>query len=110
MTFPVLCRTVLFVLIGLITFGQVLSPQYLFWALPFAALGALDRPRAAALLVVLCVILGPSFYPGWYADYHRGPCLSESVMLVARNLLLVSAWIILFCEAATSPQKEVTSQ
>jgi hypothetical protein len=78
---------VLALILALMTFGKVLSPQYFIWTLPAWALVA-ARDRALAIIGGLVLLLTQIEFPALYwrfLDMHP-----ESVALVVtRNTLLV---------------------
>lgn len=80
-------------LVGFIAFNPVLSPQYMIWILPLAALGSLDNEMPTMWLILLATALTPVFYPS--ADYYTGLNLFETIILLLRNLILLAAWALL---------------
>ena len=88
-----LARLLLVPLLGFVIFNQVLSPQYLVWLLPLAALAALEGELWPVLAVVLAAMLTPAIYPSFHGDYYHGLNLIETGILLSRNLLLAAAWI-----------------
>ena len=93
-----LARLLLIPLLAFVAFNQVLSPQYMIWILPFAALASFEGPMLSPLLCVGAVMLTPAIYPSLYGDYHCGLCLFETVILLARNLFLILAWALFVIE------------
>jgi 4-amino-4-deoxy-L-arabinose transferase-like glycosyltransferase len=88
---PVLCSLLLIPLLAFIAFNQVLSPQYLIWALPIAAIAMFDRDPLIALAIAVAASLTPVWgRPNYYTD--AGINLAQTAALLARNLLLVGAW------------------
>lgn len=76
------------VLLALIVTNRVLSPQYLLWLLPFAALaGGWARWLLAAALTVTALI-----FPWFYSSLIVGDSLPLA-LVAARNGLLVAAWV-----------------
>ncbi|GAA1961912.1 glycosyltransferase family 87 protein [Nocardioides panacihumi] len=94
----VLVWTTLTATTGFIVVDKVFSPQYLLWLTPIAAAGLLrvrpsERARLAAWsvgLVAACVAtqLGPVLGLWWIVD-SRGGVAVATVLLVARNALMV---------------------
>jgi hypothetical protein len=82
---------VLTLLLALMTFGKVLSPQYFIWILPVLAVVAAREPLVGALGGIVLVLTHIEF-PALYWDLVD---LQPAVvgLVVARNLLLVA----LFC-------------
>ena len=86
---------VLALILAIVTFGKVLSPQYFIWILPAWALVA-ARDKVIAILGGLTLLLTGIEFPYYYwmmLDMQKGPV----GILVARNLMLivtfgVTAW------------------
>jgi len=91
-----LARLALLPILAFIAFNIVLSPQYLIWLLPLAALGAMDGAKWPMLLVVLAVMVTPIIYPGRH--YGTGLALTETLVLLFRNIGLVAVWGVLIKE------------
>jgi hypothetical protein len=78
---------VLALLLALMTFGKVLSPQYVIWILPPLALVAV-RDRLVAVLGAVVLLLTQIEFPSLYGDLLRQE--SEALLVVAvRNIALV---------------------
>ncbi|HZI33671.1 MAG TPA: hypothetical protein VFF11_15120, partial [Candidatus Binatia bacterium] len=94
-----LSRILLLPLLAFMVFNQVLSPQYMIWLLPLAALTALEGDWWLGMLIAFATMLTPIIYPSLYQDYGEGLNLFETVILLMRNMLLVMAWmsLIRFC-------------
>jgi len=81
---------VLALVLALMTFGKVLSPQYFIWTLPAWALVA-ARDRVVAVLGGLTLLLTGIEFPKYYwniLDMQHGPL----ALLIARNLMLVATF------------------
>jgi uncharacterized membrane protein len=91
-----LARLLLVPLLAFMVFNQVLSPQYMIWLLPFAAVGILTGKPVPGLLIAAAAGLTPLVYPT--AEYYVGLQLPRTLALVARNLLLYLTWIWLVRE------------
>jgi hypothetical protein len=91
-----LARLLLVPLLAFMVFNQVLSPQYMIWLLPFAAVGILAGKPVPGLLIAAAAGLTPLVYPT--EEYHGGLGLPRTLALVARNLLLLLTWIWLVRE------------
>jgi putative flippase GtrA len=89
---PRLSRLLLVPLLAFIAFNPVLSPQFLIWILPLAALGSAEGRTWPALAVVAATALTPVIFPSLTGNYFHGLNLLETVVLVARNLILIAAW------------------
>jgi hypothetical protein len=75
-----------------VVLGRVLSPQYLIWLVPLAALVPGRRGRLAAALVACAAILGQFLYPRYFEYVNHGR-LAWLVLL--RDLLLVGLLVVL---------------
>lgn len=91
-------RLLLVPLLGFVAWNQVLSPQFLVWILPLAALASLEGNRWPVVLLVPATIMTPIIYPSWYGDYGTGLSLFETSVLVLRNLMLIGVWLSLVRE------------
>lgn len=80
--------------LGFVTFGKVLSPQYLIWLFPFmTVLRGTTGWRARALFLLACV-LTTLVYPGLFGrllQFQAGPV----GLLNARNAVLLWLWLLL---------------
>ncbi len=87
---PDVAIAVLALILALMTFGKVLSPQYFIWTLPAWALVA-ARDRVMAVLGGLTLLLTGIEFPKYYwniLDMQHGPL----ALLIARNLMLVATF------------------
>ncbi|WP_157099487.1 glycosyltransferase family 87 protein [Microbispora sp. ATCC PTA-5024] len=87
----------------LVLTSRVLSPQYLIWVLGVAAVALSvrrDRPgpgqRPAAWLVLVSCLLTGVMYPWMEEDYSWKGDLPGTLVLVARNLVLLAATVVSF--------------
>ena len=88
------------VVVGFVTFGKVLSPQYLVWVAAAAPL-ALGRVRLFALAAtVAAALLTRYIYVDGYDDLLRAGGVSW--VMLARNLVLVALFCSLAVELAVS--------
>jgi hypothetical protein len=71
----------------LLVLSPVLSPQYMAWLLPWAAIASLDAPRLARTAVLPVAITG-AILAAWYLDLHLGRPVNQTLMIV-RNLSLL---------------------
>ncbi len=79
-----------------VTFGRVLSPQYLIWLIPLVPLARGRRGLAAALLMLPALALTQVWAQGRYRDVIE---LEPIVWVVlARNLVLVAVVVLLIRE------------
>jgi hypothetical protein len=72
----------------LLVLSPVLSPQYLAWLVPWAAIASLDDARLARLATVPVVITG-AVMTLWYLDVAIGRPANQTVMIVRNVALLV---------------------
>jgi hypothetical protein len=79
--------------LAFVALGKVLSPQYVIWLAPFAALLWARGQRAAGALVALGVALTQVEFPRHYLDIVNGETWVVLVV-AARNLALVAALIL----------------
>ena len=97
-----LARLLLVPLLGFVGFNQVLSPQYMIWLLPLAALGSLEGSPWTVLAISLATALTPIFYP---VREYFGPGLSlfQTAALLVRNITLITVWVLLMRECFCRP-------
>jgi len=95
---PQLARLLLIPLLGFVAFNQVLSPQFMIWILPLAALGSLEGNPWTMFAILLATMLTPIIFPSFGGDYTWGLNLFETTILLVRNLTLIAVWILLIRE------------
>lgn len=97
-----LAEGVVVVLIALMAFAKVFSPQYLVWVLPLGMLAALRRSRGAAVLFLAVLALTQVVFPFSYGGASRGEPWPYPIIL-CRNLLLIGfgVWCL---RSAGAPQ------
>ena len=93
-----MARLLLVPLLAFVAFNTILSPQFMIWLLPLAAVGSLDGNPRPLLAIVLATMLTPVIYPSFGWDYGQGLNLLETFILVSRNLILAAAWWVLIKE------------
>jgi hypothetical protein len=86
-----LSRAALTPLLAALVFSSVLSPQFHLWLVGLAALSMTDGRWRTAALVLAATALVPLFYPN--PSYQPGLDWPGTLALVARNLVLLAAWI-----------------
>jgi hypothetical protein len=85
--------------LAFVALGKVLSPQYLLWLAPLAAVAYTRGARASALAVAAAVVLTRLEFPYRYSDLVAGQ--DAAIALVgARNALLVGALLMVLAPAA----------
>lgn len=94
--------------IAYVALGKVLSPQYVAWLAPLAAVLAVRRARAAAALLALGIVLTTVEFPRNYAALVEGGAGVRALVAV-RDLVLVAALIATAAAAARSPRRAAGS-
>jgi hypothetical protein len=79
-------------LVGLVTFGKVLSPQFLVWLLPFVPLVAGPTGVAACALLGAASLLTQVWFVEAVTPFDLD---GEAWIVLARNLLLVALYLVL---------------
>ena len=86
-------------LLAFVTLGKVVSPQYVIWLAPFAALAWAWRQRVVALLAAGAIVLTHVEFPSRYFDLIN--VRTDVVVIVAaRNALLLVALVVLLASLA----------
>lgn len=89
-------------LLGFVALGKVLSPQFMIWLAPFAALAWVWGERAVAALCGAAIALTSVWFPRHYV-----PLVQETDWVIwtvaLRNVLLVAALALLLVRLAASP-------
>ena len=80
----------------LLVLSPVLSPQYVSWLVPWAAIASLDVPRIARLAVPPVAITG-GILALWYLDVHIGRPANQTLMIL-RNLTLLLIPVVWFVD------------
>lgn len=75
--------------VAAVTFGKVISPQYLVWLLPAALLIGGRRGRVAAIVLPAAMVVTQLVFPLFYADLVERADVVPVWLLVGRNALLV---------------------
>jgi len=94
---PQIARQLLIPLLAFVALNQVLSPQYMIWLLPLAALGSLEGKPWALCSISLATMLTPLFYPV-PNYYHPGLNLLQTAILLLRDGILIGVWVSLMRE------------
>jgi hypothetical protein len=98
-----LLAAALAVTLAFVALGKVLSPQYVCWLLPLAAVVAGRRMLLGPVLVVAAALVTQVWFPGHYFDVvHQRPWAVTAVVL--RNLLLLLALAATARALARSPR------
>jgi hypothetical protein len=99
-----IARLLLVPLLAFVAFNVVLSPQFMIWLLPLAALGSLEANPLPMLAIPLATILTPIFFP--CPEYSTGLNLWETIVLLLRNLTLIAIWTMLIVEWILRPARQ----
>jgi hypothetical protein len=84
--------------LAFVALGKVLSPQYVIWLAPFAALAWARGARLAGALIALGVALTQVEFPRHYFDLVRGETWVFAVVAL-RNAALIAALAVLLLQA-----------
>jgi hypothetical protein len=84
-----------------VTFGKVLSPQYLLWLIPLVALVAGRTGIAAAALLGVSLLATRELFPGHYGDVVAFRPLS--LLVTVRDALLVALYGVLIGALRRAP-------
>lgn len=106
-TISQMARRLLIPLLAFVALNQVLSPQYMVWLLPLAALASLEGRPWMFCALSLATMLTPLFYP--VANYYRpGLNLLQTLILLFRDGILIAVWISLINESFQKLRPNVT--
>lgn len=78
-------------MLGSLVGSKVLSPQYLVWIIPAAAIVALDR-KWLGILLGAAMLATQIVFPGLYMQLFHQQALLPAAILVVRNLLVTGAF------------------
>ncbi len=93
---------VLAVLLTFVVFGKVLSPQFLIWLLPVAALLAPRRPLLAGIFIGIVALTQVEFPSLFRALVALRP---EAISVVAlRNTGIVALWVLVLVDLWRLPR------
>jgi hypothetical protein len=88
--------------LAFVALGKVLSPQFLIWLIPLVPLVAGRRGLAASALVGAALVLTQLWFPSRYWEYAGGVDGTVTAIVLARDLVLVAALVILAAPASKS--------
>ena len=86
--------------------GKVLSPQYMLWLVPLAALAVAWRTHALAAALIAAAILTQAEFPARYFDLVQGEPLAIALVTL-RNLALIAALLLALRELGRSGQQQL---
>jgi hypothetical protein len=89
--------------LAFVCFSKVLSPQYMVWLLPLAAVAAARQGRLAAALTAAASLITQLWFPGRYFDVVHQHAWAV-VAVGVRNVLLLSALAATARALARSPR------
>jgi hypothetical protein len=78
--------------LAFVALGKVVSPQFMIWLIPFVPL---VRKRLAAALFVVALVLTQAWFPQRYWDYALGFDGTTTVIVIARDLVLLALLVVL---------------
>jgi hypothetical protein len=90
--------------LAFVALGKVLSPQYLCWLLPLAAVAAVHGARLAAVLIAAAALVTQLWFPGHYFDVVDQEGWAVTAVAV-RNALLLAALAATARALARSPAR-----
>jgi uncharacterized membrane protein len=82
-------------LVAVVALGKVFSPQFLVWLVPAVPLVAGRRGVRASLLLCAALVVTQLWFPYRYWDLARDLELLPSLLVLARDLLLVGLLVVL---------------
>ncbi len=82
-------------LVAVVALGKVLSPQFLIWLVPAVPLVAGRRGVRASGLLCAALVVTQLWFPSRYWDLARELELLPSLLVLARDLLLVGLLVVL---------------
>ena len=92
-------------LVAFVALGKVLSPQFLVWLLPAVPLVAGWRGLRASVALAVALTLTQLWFPSRYWDLARELELLPSLLVLARDLVLVGLLIVLLTGTRRAPAR-----
>jgi hypothetical protein len=93
------------VLVAFVALGKVLSPQFLIWLAPVVPLVAGVRGLRASVLLVAAFVLTQLWFPSRYWDLARELDLYPSLLVLARDVVLVALLVVLVRDSRRAPAR-----
>jgi hypothetical protein len=94
-------------LVAFVALGKVLSPQFLIWLLPLVPLVAGARGVRASVLLVAALVLTQLWFPSRYWDLARELDLVPSLLVLARDVVLVVLLVVLVRGREAAPFRDL---
>jgi len=92
-------------LVAFVALGKVLSPQFLIWLAPIVPLVAGVRGLRASVLLAAAFVLTQLWFPSRYWDLARELDLFPSLLVLARDLVLVALLVVLVRDSRRAPAR-----
>ena len=92
-------------LVAFVALGKVLSPQFLIWLVPLVPLVAGLRGQHASKLLAGALVLTQLWFPSRYWDLVRELELLPSLLVLARDLVLVALLVVLLRDTERAPAR-----
>jgi hypothetical protein len=92
-------------LVAFVALGKVLSPQFLIWLVPAVPLVAGRVGLRASTLLAAAFVLTQLWFPSRYWDLAREFALGPSLLVLARDLVLVTLLVVLLWTSPTDTER-----
>jgi hypothetical protein len=92
-------------LVAFVALGKVVSPQFLIWLVPVVPLVAGRRGVRASVLLAIALVLTQLWFPTRYWDLARELAALPSVLVLARDLVLVALLVVLVRGSRREPAR-----
>ena len=93
-------------LVAFVALGKVLSPQFLIWLVPAVPLVAGRLGLRASTLLAAALVLTQLWFPSRYWELARDLALGPSLLVLARDLVLVALLLVLLWTTPTDTERE----